>query len=53
VHCGDKPRHSVGRSPWTAPGPLTRPDPTWGSGCGSGEPPYKTWQTGQSFMLFI
>ena len=30
----------VGRSPWTAPGPLTRQDPTRGSGRGPGGPPH-------------
>ena len=30
----------VGRPPWSAPGPLTRPNPTRGSGCGPGGPPH-------------
>jgi len=38
----------VGRSPWTALGPLTRPNPTPRSGCGSGEPPH----TARCFKLF-
>jgi putative protease len=31
---------AVRRSPRTAPGPLTRPNPTRGSGCGPGGPPH-------------
>jgi hypothetical protein len=42
VYYGDKSTVYGGRSPWTAPGPLTRPDPARGSGCGSGEPPPAT-----------
>jgi BirA family biotin operon repressor/biotin-[acetyl-CoA-carboxylase] ligase len=39
LYCNDDPGLHVGRSPRTAPGPLTRPSPASGPGCGSGEPP--------------